>query len=770
MFRVAVVVWVLWLGQSLFGEVAWVPTFEQAKRLAREENKLIVLDVSADWCPPCQEMARNVHPDPEFQEFTTTQVFMLVDAYKDAEGVKLARKFDVKFFPTILVLTTEGKEIERFTGGRTSKGLIEALQLIFDHPISFNELNRRADELEDDYETQKLAGERARRYLGRAVELAPDDDLVERAGLLVSHARVSLEDGHPEATLESLARLESISPGRLEFDSVRILRARGLIALKRHEEAMQDLRELVRSGSERDEARKLLTRVPKRFRKDDQELQQALERGEKLVNKEKAGEALVYAERAVDLAPDSPQAHLLLARVHAKLREESTQQTEKNLHFSATVRHFLFARRLEPDDPEYWLVGKQILRVPTVQIEPRQPKVAKVYAKAENFFAKGQYYEAAKLYLKVMEAEPEFSRAYLHMGDCHFENNNFTQALLAYRAAAQLAPLDASTHRFAADALFRLGRTEEARQSLMASLLADPEYPLIWRDLKRTSNQGFERHLYVIPMDLMLAQSAHYSNLLENLEPKTAPAWQAYLDMKLRWQERIFPEEFPGEPHRHTAREELACLTGLAEKWGEMRMEDPLLEDPELEFLCQLFLDDQLDTFIFLELFSELLRPEFETWKQQNAGKIEPYLKDYVYGSALAGLREGYNSSAILAYNTGVGLHSSAPEQAIEQYERALAYEPYEEPALDNLSLLYLQREEYESAEKLLLRWLRKDPDSARALDRLALIHFDTGRLESAVDLVEKALQLSEDPEDRQRLETNLEIFRRRLSLNSDSE
>ncbi len=520
MFRVAVVVWVLWLGQSLFGEVAWVPTFEQAKRLAREENKLIVLDVSADWCPPCQEMARNVHPDPEFQEFTTTQVFMLVDAYKDAEGVKLARKFDVKFFPTILVLTTEGKEIERFTGGRTSKGLIEALQLIFDHPISFNELNRRADELEDDYETQKLAGERARnrkdfkrarRYLGRAVELAPDDDLVERAGLLVSHARVSLEDGHPEATLESLARLESISPGRLEFDSVRILRARGLIALKRHEEAMQDLRELVRSGSERDEARKLLTRVPKRFRKDDQELQQALERGEKLVNKEKAGEALVYAERAVDLAPDSPQAHLLLARVHAKLREESTQQTEKNLHFSATVRHFLFARRLEPDDPEYWLVGKQILRVPTVQIEPRQPKVAKVYAKAENFFAKGQYYEAAKLYLKVMEAEPEFSRAYLHMGDCHFENNNFTQALLAYRAAAQLAPLDASTHRFAAD--------YEAAKLYLKVMEAEPEFSRAYLHMGdcHFENNNFTQALLAYRA---AAQRLHSTRCFDSVGPK----------------------------------------------------------------------------------------------------------------------------------------------------------------------------------------------------------------------------------------------------------
>ncbi len=586
--------------------------------------------------------------------------------------------------------------------------------------------------------------------------------------MLVSHARVAFEDGHPEETLRSIAALESMSSSLLEVNSVRLLRARSLVALKRHGEAMRDLQELVRSGSERDEARKLLSSVPKRFRKDDQELKTALDQCRKLMKK-KVGEALPYAERAVGLAPDSPEAHLLLARVHAKLRDEAIQAREKNLHASATIRHFLFARRLEPDDPEYWLDGKALLEVPTVQIAPRQPGVAKMYGKAENFFAKNQYYEASKLYLKVIEEEPEFSRAYLHLGDCFFESNDFNQALKAYRMAARLAPLDASTHRFAADALMRLRRPEEAQRSLMASLLADPGYPLVWGDLERESAQRFERHADVIPIDLMLAEAIHYDDLVKGLSPSTAPAWQTYLDMKLRWRERVFPEEFPGEPYRYTAREERACLTGLAEIWGDMKLGDPELKDPELDFLRQLHLDGQLDTFVFLELFSELLRPDFETWKKENAGKVESYLKDYVSGNALASLRDGYNGSAIRAYNTGVSLHATAPEQAIVHYRRALAHEPFMESALDNLSFLYLQREEYEFAEQFLLRQLRKNADSAPAMDRLSLVHFNTGRLGSAVELCEKALQQTENPEDRQRLERNLEIFRRSLALSRDS-
>ncbi len=142
----AVVFPALFLGQALFAEVDWIPTLREAMRLARLREQLIVLDVSADWCPPCQKMARKVHPDPDFQDFTRTQVFMLVDAYKDPEGVKLAKRFNVRYFPTILVLTADGKEVERFTGGRTTKQLIDDLQLIFNDPISYKELNRQRAE------------------------------------------------------------------------------------------------------------------------------------------------------------------------------------------------------------------------------------------------------------------------------------------------------------------------------------------------------------------------------------------------------------------------------------------------------------------------------------------------------------------------------------------------------------------------------------------------------------------------------------------------
>jgi thiol-disulfide isomerase/thioredoxin len=77
-------------------QVTWVQKFDEALKQAQAQGKFLVIDVSASWCPPCQRMARDVYPNQEFIQFSKSQVFMLVDAETDVEGVRVARKFDVR--------------------------------------------------------------------------------------------------------------------------------------------------------------------------------------------------------------------------------------------------------------------------------------------------------------------------------------------------------------------------------------------------------------------------------------------------------------------------------------------------------------------------------------------------------------------------------------------------------------------------------------------------------------------------------------------------
>ncbi len=76
-------------------------------------------------------MTREVYTDKNFIEFSRSQVFLRVFEDTQPEGEWLARKFGVPGFPTLLILDSSGREVDRILGAMPAKDLIEELQLIF---------------------------------------------------------------------------------------------------------------------------------------------------------------------------------------------------------------------------------------------------------------------------------------------------------------------------------------------------------------------------------------------------------------------------------------------------------------------------------------------------------------------------------------------------------------------------------------------------------------------------------------------------------------
>jgi thioredoxin-related protein len=76
-------------------------------------------------------MTREVYPDKGFIEFSRSQVFVRVFEDTQPEGARLARKYDVLGFPTLIILDSRGQEVDRIEGALRAKPLIEELQLIF---------------------------------------------------------------------------------------------------------------------------------------------------------------------------------------------------------------------------------------------------------------------------------------------------------------------------------------------------------------------------------------------------------------------------------------------------------------------------------------------------------------------------------------------------------------------------------------------------------------------------------------------------------------
>ena len=105
--------------------IAWRTDFEAALAEARSANKRVLVDFSADWCPPCVAMKHDVWPHPQVVEAVDAgHVALLVDADRDTV---LAARYGVSAIPTVLLLDADGRVVKRNDGYLSRSGLLRFL-------------------------------------------------------------------------------------------------------------------------------------------------------------------------------------------------------------------------------------------------------------------------------------------------------------------------------------------------------------------------------------------------------------------------------------------------------------------------------------------------------------------------------------------------------------------------------------------------------------------------------------------------------------------
>ncbi len=99
----------------------WETDFEKASATAKTSGKYMLLDFSgSDWCGWCIRLEKEVFSQDAFKDFAEENlVCVLVDfprAKEQAEELKqqnldLARKYGIKGYPTIIILSPDGKPV-----------------------------------------------------------------------------------------------------------------------------------------------------------------------------------------------------------------------------------------------------------------------------------------------------------------------------------------------------------------------------------------------------------------------------------------------------------------------------------------------------------------------------------------------------------------------------------------------------------------------------------------------------------------------------------
>lgn len=103
-------------------------TFAEALALAKKENKLVFMDCYTAWCGPCKILAKKIFPIKEIGDFFNAHFVNIQMDMEKGEGKELAKRYDVKAYPTLLIVDADGNLVHRVTGVRPPQQLLEQME------------------------------------------------------------------------------------------------------------------------------------------------------------------------------------------------------------------------------------------------------------------------------------------------------------------------------------------------------------------------------------------------------------------------------------------------------------------------------------------------------------------------------------------------------------------------------------------------------------------------------------------------------------------
>ena len=112
------------------GKIDWVEDYNTGVALAAQTGKPIMLYFSADWCPPCKELQKNVFSRQDVTLASRRLINIYLDVDKDRPTMEA---YKVRSIPIIFFLDHTGEIVSTITADRSAKQFLKHMQNLADN-------------------------------------------------------------------------------------------------------------------------------------------------------------------------------------------------------------------------------------------------------------------------------------------------------------------------------------------------------------------------------------------------------------------------------------------------------------------------------------------------------------------------------------------------------------------------------------------------------------------------------------------------------------
>lgn len=254
-------------------------------------------------------------------------------------------------------------------------------------------------------------------------------------------------------------------------------------------------------------------------------------------------------------------------------------------------------------------------------------KALKFFNEAEEEFAKKNYDNAAKIYKRAIEEQPDFFKASLYMGDCFYFTENYTSASEVFRTAVATFPNLLEPRKYLIDSYAKQRLYDKCMAECIQAMLIYPDLSVAVKLEDAVYYQNKKMSIKWTPRKVFPNQIPDSSKVTLNLykpekAPKVKEPWTYY--------QKAFDNIKPFCNLKGIITKPNSLTTGKyleVYSWEEMLKNS---QDPSLDQARKMQDDGYLDCYVLITCFHFDVYDQYLDFVSKRKDKVLDYYKKYI--------------------------------------------------------------------------------------------------------------------------------------------